>query len=103
VAKNGYSKSSGKISPLGYDKYTRELFGNRDFLVNCVNYLCDDSGLISVRARNVELRLLDHARVKVEELQLNLINVGLPVLLFIVMGLILLYIRKRSYASRSNS
>jgi ABC-2 type transport system permease protein len=98
VIRNGYSSSSGKIVPLGYDKYTGELFGNRDFLVNCVNYLCDDSGLISVRSRNVEVRLLDDARIKSERLRLNTINVAVPVLIFLSLGLVLVYIRRRKYS-----
>lgn len=100
VIRNGYNATSGKIQALGYDKYTKELFGNLDFMVNCVNYLCDDSGLISVRSRNVEVRLLDVARIKSERSRLNLINVGAPVLSFMILGMALMYIRRRRYSAR---
>ncbi len=102
VIRNTYNTTTRQIVPLGYDKYTRELFGNLDFLVNCINYLCDDSGLISVRSRNVEVRLLDEARIKSEKLSLNMINVGAPVVVFLLIGLILLYIRKRKYARHNH-
>lgn len=85
--------------PLGYDKYTRQSFGNKDFIMNAVNYLCDDSGLISARSRELKLRLLDSTRVKAEKLKWQLINVLLPVLLVLVFGLVQHFLRRRRYAS----
>jgi len=89
----------GQIVPLGYDLYMNQLFGNKNFILNCVNYLCDDSGLISVRSREITLRLLDRKKVKNEELQWKALNMILPVLLVLLFGLIRYYLRKKKYTS----
>ncbi|HEX8517929.1 MAG TPA: gliding motility-associated ABC transporter substrate-binding protein GldG [Bacteroidia bacterium] len=97
VIRNDVQTSSGKPYPLGYDKYTNQTFGNRDFILNCINYLCDDSGLISVRSRELTLRLLDKKRVKTERLKWQVINVGIPLMLVLIYGIIHFMIRKRRY------
>ena len=50
--------------PLGYDRYTGETFGNKDFILNAMNYLVDENGLISIRSRELKLRLLDRTKIK---------------------------------------
>jgi len=84
--------------PLGYDKYTGQQFGNKDFILNAVNYLCDDSGLLSVRSREVKLRSLDGARVEAERTKWQLINTLVPVLLVLAFALVQGYLRKRRYS-----
>lgn len=86
--------------PLGYDKYTRESFGNKDFLLNCIDYLCDDSGLIDVRSRELKLRLLDKTKITKNKFLIQLVNTGIPILLVFCFGLINGIIRKRKYTSR---
>jgi len=83
--------------PAGYDRYTGQQFGNRDFILNAMNYLCDDSGLISVRSRELKLRLLDATRVKTEELKWQLVNILVPIAFVLVFGLLRFYLRKRKY------
>lgn len=98
IIKNKYRASTGEVFPLGYDVYTRQTFANKKFILNCVNYLCDDSGLISVRAREIKIRLLNKKKVEKERLQWQLLNVALPVLLIIIFGVIQTVLRKRKYA-----
>jgi ABC-2 type transport system permease protein len=83
--------------PLGQDKYTGEIFGNRDFLVNCLNYLVDDKGILELRSRELKMRLLNTVKVKSEKLKWQLINVAGPVILVILAGLVYGYMRKRKY------
>ena len=83
--------------PLGYDKYTGQRFGNQDFVLNAVNYLCDDSGLLSVRSREVKLRILDAARVDAERTKWQIINTLVPILLVLVFAFVQSYLRKRKY------
>lgn len=97
VARNAVNKN-GQIAPLGYDRYSGELFGNKDFLLNCVNYLCDDAGLISVRSRTAKLRLLDETKIKAERTYIQLKNVVLPIALLLAAGVVLVNLRKRKYA-----
>jgi len=99
IIKNEVSyKADGKyLSPLGYDKYTRQTYGNKGFVMNCVHYLADKEGLIEIRSKNVKLRLLDKTQIKKERIKWQIINGLLPVLLIIAFGLIKNIIRKRKY------
>lgn len=99
VIKNPVQKSKGLYYPLGYDKYTREVFDNKTFVLNAVNYLCDDSGLISVRSRELKLRLLDVNKINKEKMFWQIINMVLPIALIIAFGTLQFFIRKRKYTS----
>ena len=102
VIKNIVQKSTGKFFPLGYDMTTEQTYGNKNFLLNCIDYLCDDSGLLSIRAKEVKLRLLDKKKIKTLRVKWQLINIIVPVLLVIVLGVILFYIRKKKYSTILN-
>lgn len=99
VIKNQLQKYNGSLYPLplGYDKYTRETLGNKDFIMNCVDYLCDETGLISVRSREIKLRLLDKTKYSNNKVFWQVLNTGLPVLLIFVFALIQSFFRKRKY------
>ena len=97
LARNQFHFSQGYPLPLGYDQYTRQTFGNKDLLLNAVNYLCDETGLISVRSRELKLRLLDTAKTTNQRLFWQLINTVAPVILIILLGLTLHRIRRRAY------
>lgn len=84
--------------PLGQDQYTLQTYSNKDFILNCMNYLCGDSSLLSVRGRELKIRLLDDKKVKLQKTQWQVINLVVPVLLIILLGLIWAYIRKEKYA-----
>lgn len=99
IIRNDVQYSTKKPYPLGFDKYTNRTYGNRNFILNCVNYLCDDSGLLSVRARELTLRLLDKKKVKNEGTKWKVINTAVPLILVLVFGLIYYYVRKRKYSS----
>ncbi|MFZ5941361.1 MAG: gliding motility-associated ABC transporter substrate-binding protein GldG [Bacteroidota bacterium] len=102
IIRNEISTVRGRpvAEPLGYDKYTRQTFGNREFIMNVINYMTDDSGLMSLRAREFRLRLLDREKITDSRVVLKwkLINSILPVLLVVVAGLIFNYFRKKRYA-----
>jgi ABC-2 type transport system permease protein len=97
VIRNEIQYSTKKPYPLGYDKYTNQTYGNKNFILNCINYLCDDSGLISVRARELTLRLLDKKKVLNERLKWQLINVLMPLILILFFGIAYTILRKRKY------
>lgn len=84
--------------PLGYDRYTGQTFGNKEFILNAMNYLIDEDGLISIRSRELKLRLLDRTKIKEQKLFWQLVNTVVPVVLIIIMGIILYYLRKKKYA-----
>jgi ABC-2 type transport system permease protein len=99
VIKNDYQTTSGKTYPLGYDKYTKQQFGNKDLILNCINYLCDDSGLIGIRSRELTLRLLDKKKIKTERLKWQIINTAGPLLLVFTYGIFHYFRRRRKYAN----
>jgi ABC-2 type transport system permease protein len=98
VVKNQFHYSQGYPLPLGYDQYTKQTFGNKDLALNAVNFLCDDSGLISVRSRELKLRMLDTAKVEKQRIFWQLLNLLLPILLITGFGLVKYRLRKRAYA-----
>lgn len=86
--------------PLGYDRYTRTQFGNCDFLVNAVLYLTDDTGWMSLRQKEVTLRLLNDRRAREQRVTAQVISIAIPLLLLAITGGVVLWIRKRRYTKR---
>jgi len=96
VIKNQLRK--GKPLPLGYDKKTGQTFGNKEFLLNTINYLLDDTGLMNVRNKEVKIPFLDVERIADERQKWQLINILLPLLLLSVFGILFTYFRKKKYS-----
>lgn len=88
---------NGQLLPLGYDKYTRKMYGNKEFLVNCVNYLCGDEDLIPLRSREVIMRNLDLAKVEREKTAWQIVNVALPIVVIVLFGVLLAVLRKKTF------
>lgn len=85
---------------LGYDKWTNKLYGNKEFLLNTVNYLLDDSGLINIRSKNVSLPLLDKQKVHERYSYIQIITVGLPLFFLLIFGLGFTFYRKKRFARK---
>ncbi|MEE0895426.1 MAG: gliding motility-associated ABC transporter substrate-binding protein GldG [Bacteroidales bacterium] len=98
ICKNDFI--NGQLLPLGYDKYTRQMYGNKEFLVNCVNYLCGDVDLIPLRSREVIMRKLDTAKIERERTFWQVINVLVPVVIILLVGLVLTIFRKKKYSRK---
>lgn len=97
VIKNDLDKNFQPME-LGYDKWTNKLYGNKEFMMNCVNYLLDDSGLINIRNKQVNLPILDKEKVYANYTVSQFITVGLPIVILAVFGLVFVLLRKRKYA-----
>lgn len=97
VIKNQLDKNFQPLE-LGYDKWTNKLYGNKEFLMNCVNYLLDDTGLINIRSKQVNLPLLDKQKVYDNYTMTQVITVGLPIVILAIFGLLFTLLRKRKYA-----
>ncbi len=98
IIRNHFSKSTGQVFPLGYDGFSRQTFGNKKFVLNCIDYLCDDAGIIELRNREIALRMLNKDKVKEEQTQWQLINIVVPILIVIIFGFVNAAVRKRKYA-----
>ena len=93
---NDYSTKSG-IIPMGYYKYNGEYYANKSFLLNCLEYLTDHSGILESRSKLVKLRLLDTGRAKEEKTQWQVINVAIPIAIVLVFASCYIFFRKRRY------
>jgi ABC-2 type transport system permease protein len=101
--RNQVNREGGEIYPLGYDRYASRTFNqpvqfaNKKFFLNCVDYLCDDSGIIEIRSKEVVLRLLDKVRVKTERRKWQMLNMVVPVVAILLFGLVNTFYRRRRY------
>jgi len=82
---------------LSRDKWTNEQFGNKDFLLNAVDYLLDDIGLMELRNKSLQIPILDKQRAFRERTYWQFINLGIPVLMLLVFGIGFYWLRKRKY------
>lgn len=94
-----YERGAFRAQPLGYDRYTRQTFGNREFIMNVVNYMTDETGIMELRSREFKLRLLNKELIsqKPQLLKWKLINTVFPLLLVLISGLIIQLVRRRRY------
>nr|WP_027303167.1 gliding motility-associated ABC transporter substrate-binding protein GldG [Rudanella lutea] len=83
--------------PLGFDRFTRQTFANKDFALNAIDYLADPEGVIEARNRQVTLRPLDKVRLQNERTGWQLLNLIGPVALVGLIGVVWQWNRKRKY------
>lgn len=87
----------GQPLPLGYDRYTQTQFGNRDFMVNAVLYLTDDTGWMNLRQKQLTLRLINDQRARDGRIAAQIISIVMPLLLLTIVGAAVILIRKKRY------
>jgi gliding-associated putative ABC transporter substrate-binding component GldG len=99
IIRNEVQRSGLNVTPLplGQDKYTGQVYGNRDFLINCMNWLVDKNGIMELRSRELKLRLLNRQIIKSDRLKWQLINLTGPAIMVILGGLIYGYLRRKKY------
>ena len=85
------------LSPLGYDRYTKQTFGNKEFVMNAVHYLVDENGVLDIRSREYKLRLLDKARIKKDKSKWQFINTVIPIVFILLFGVLMAYKRRKKY------
>jgi len=99
LIRNEVNPKTNQPYRLGFDRYSGATFANKDFAVNAVDYLLDESNLISLRAKEIVLRPLNRVKAKEEKQKWQLINLVLPLVLLLVFGVVRFYWRKRKYAA----
>jgi gliding-associated putative ABC transporter substrate-binding component GldG len=95
---NVVSPQDGPL-PMGMDLYTRQQFSNREFFLNCLDYLTDAAGLMSARNKDFTLRLLDAGRLENEKYRWQAINFAVPVLFVLLFAAVYSYVRRRKYTA----
>ena len=83
---------------LGFDRYLgRKIYGNKEFIINALNYLLNDNSLITLRSRTITLRKLDPVRAQEERQFWQVLNVGGPVIICALLGFLMAWVRKRRF------
>jgi ABC-2 type transport system permease protein len=100
IARNEIDPRTGAPLPLGRDPFSRDgfIFANQDLLINAINYLVADDGIISARSKEIKIRPMDQVKVTSERLQWQIINLMLPLLLLIAFGVASYILRRKKYA-----
>ena len=88
----------GQPMPLGFDQYTNIQYGNDDLVLNIVDYMLDDRGLMDTRTRDVKLRLLDQQKISSNASFWKFLNVAFPEFLLLLAALLFNLIRRKKYA-----
>jgi gliding-associated putative ABC transporter substrate-binding component GldG len=83
--------------PLGFDRFTRTTFANKDFALNAIDYLVDPNGVIAARARTITLRPLDKIRIDANRTGWQLLNLAGPLALIGLVGVVWQVARRRKY------
>ena len=97
LIRNQINQMEGKTIELGKDRYTRTNFANKTFALNCVDYLLDESGLMSLRAKDYELRMLNQEKAEAEKRYWRIVNMAAPVGLVLLFGLVYNFIRRQRF------
>jgi len=95
--RNRFNTTSNEFYALGYDQYTKQIYGNKSFFVNAINYMVDDTDLILSNNKSFKIRLLNTQLIDQKRNLIQLITTALPILFIVIIGFILHYIRKRKY------
>ncbi|MEK6451122.1 MULTISPECIES: gliding motility-associated ABC transporter substrate-binding protein GldG [unclassified Myroides] len=92
--------SKGTPLELGYDRWVNKLYGNKEFLLNTVNYLLDDNGLIDLRTKEVKIPMLDKMKVSQVYNTIQLMVLIIPIVIVMVFGVIFIVLRKRKFVKK---
>ncbi|WNH09794.1 hypothetical protein [Thalassobellus suaedae] len=87
-----------KPQELGFDRWTGKTYGNKEFLLNAVNYLLDDDGLINIRSKEITVAFLNRQEITDQKTKWQFVNTTLPLILLGLFGIIFNYFRKKKYA-----
>jgi len=98
IVTNVVTQTQGAL-PMGTQEFENYQFANREFFMNCIDYLVDNSGIIETRNKDFTLRLLDKNKVQEQKTFWQIVNIIIPVLLILITGLIVQFSRKKRFAS----
>jgi ABC-2 type transport system permease protein len=97
--RNDVNPRNGMPQQLGKDPISGRVFANERVVTNMVAYLTDQGGLITTRSKEIDARPLKKDKVRNERAKWQAINLLLPLVIIVLFGFILSWIRKRTYAS----
>src|SRR5690606_16206943 len=84
VRRHEIDNTTGQPLPLGFDQFSRQTYANNDFLLNTINDLTDEHGIIAARSKELKIRPLDKIKVQKENMKWQIVNIVAPLLLLSV-------------------
>jgi gliding-associated putative ABC transporter substrate-binding component GldG len=101
IIRNDVNRAGLELIPyrLGYDRHTEYTYGNNDFVMNAINYLTDENGLMEIKNRTLKMRLLDNTKIAYNHTEIILINTLVPPVIIILCGIIFVLYRRRKYSA----
>lgn len=101
--KNLINTRTNETEEIGFNKWEVKYYkGNKDFILNSIEYMLDGKNILSARSKEIKLRLLDKVKTKTEKRKWQFINIGLPLLFLGLFGFIYSWLRRRKYAKINN-
>lgn len=94
---NAIDPRQGQPLPWGYDPFLQQTFANEDFVLNSLAYMLDEAGLINAKRKALKIRFLDKVKIEHARLAWQLINITLPLLLLLLVGVVWHSIYKRMF------
>jgi ABC-2 type transport system permease protein len=96
--KVNYAQQPPRIQELGYDRVSKQTFGNKEFLLNAIYYLNDETGIMQLRSRTVQLRLLDKVKLREDKSYWQWLNMAVPLVVVLLFGMVYNAIRRYRYS-----
>lgn len=91
----------GRYAELGTYRFNRSfLFSNKDFLLNCVDYLTDNYGIIEARTKDFKIRPLDRERLREDRWRWQAFNIVVPAVVLLLFAGVYHFIRKKKYEGK---
>lgn len=103
IIKNQFNPNEGTIYPVGFDFYRKIRYANREFILNMLNYLTGDEGLMTVRNKNFTLRKLDTDKANEKRTFYQIINIVVPLLILALAGIGIILIEKHVYGKKATN
>ncbi len=100
IIKNRFNYQDGTGYPLGYDFYTEMMYANKEFLMNCIDYLVGEKGSIASRSRDIKIRKLNVMKVKEDRTGFQVLNLLLPSGIILLAGVVIIIVRRRKYCKQ---
>jgi ABC-2 type transport system permease protein len=103
IIRNDVNKAGVEVIPypLGYDRHTEYTYGNNDFVMNVINYLTDENGLMEIKNRTLKMRLLDSSKIAYNHTEIILFNTLVPPAIIVLCGIIFVLYRRRIYGVKN--
>jgi len=103
----GYTYTPSAFNNLKFDEINLRLkgfgyltYGNQEFFQNMVDYMMGDNSVLDIRSKQIEIHAIDKGKVEKYASTLRIINMVVPSLLILILGLILNTVRKRKYTKK---